>query len=309
MEYSTVDGNPTRRGRSSRPRGSGSSVAPVGRHTTRATSMRCAAIGSMRGACWRCTSPTKWRPARYVLDTPPVMTEKVGFFASCLCRSKSAGLVLGFLCIKKTSAQFHLVARLEFLFAFGPPKAPWCDVWGLVDLGGLLGANITPRTCYVCKDVYECSLFYRMQNDNRHGNAPLERAGEREAGLSPGQEPVCAGHAAEGWPNCIAAPMTSFIVFSNNCSSRYLVLFNFHLFHCFIPFCSIKTYVQNLHRYSCCVLALCPALCDRLNNTHRHHGALYDYVFKRPTFLVFTSRSPELSPIDICSDTRKSTRF
>ena len=152
-------------------------------------------------------------------------------------------------------------------------------------------------------------FFYRMQNDNRHGNAPLERAGEREAGLSPGQEPVCAGHAAEGWPNCIAAPMTSFIVFSNNCSSRYLVLFNFHLFRCFIPFCSIKTYVQNLHRYSCCVLALCPALCDRLNNTHRHHGALYDYVFKRPTFLVFTSRSPELSPIDICSDTRKSTRF
>ena len=103
--------------------------------------------------------------------------------------------------------------------------------------------------------------------------------------------------------------MTSFIVFSNNCSSRYLVLFNFHLFHCFIPFCSIKTYVQNLHRYSCCVLALCPALCDRLNNTHRHHGALYGYVFKRPTFLVFTSRSPELSPIDICFDTRKSTRF
>lgn len=25
-------------------------------------------------------------------------------------------------------------------------------------------------------------FFYRMQNDNRHGNAPLERAGEREAG-------------------------------------------------------------------------------------------------------------------------------
>ena len=53
-----------------------------------------------------------------------------------------------------------MVVRLEFLFAFGPPKAPWRVVWGLVDLGGLLGAKITPRTCYVCKDVYECSLFF-----------------------------------------------------------------------------------------------------------------------------------------------------
>lgn len=59
MEYSTVDGNPTRRGRSSRPRGSGSSVAPVGRHTTRATSMRCAAIGSMRGCLLTLHEPYK----------------------------------------------------------------------------------------------------------------------------------------------------------------------------------------------------------------------------------------------------------
>ena len=49
-----------------------------------------------------------------------------------------------------------------------------------------------------------------MQNDNRHGNAPLERAGEREAGMSPGQEPVCAGHAAEGRPNCIASVIVFF---------------------------------------------------------------------------------------------------
>ena len=53
-------------------------------------------------------------------------------------------------------------------------------------------------------------FFYRMQNDNRHGNAPLERAGEREAGMSPGQEPVCAGHAAEGRPNCIASVIVFF---------------------------------------------------------------------------------------------------
>ena len=49
-------------------------------------------------------------------------------------------------------------------------------------------------------------FFYRMQNDNRHGDAAPERAGAREAGMSPGQEPVRARHAAEGRSNCIAAP-------------------------------------------------------------------------------------------------------
>ena len=28
------------------------------------------------------------------------------------------------------------------------------------DLGGLLDAKTTPRTCYVCNDVYVCSLFF-----------------------------------------------------------------------------------------------------------------------------------------------------
>ena len=100
-----------------------------------------------------------------------------------------------------------MVVRLEFLFAFGSPKAPGVLFGVESDLGGLLDAKITPRTCYVCKDVYECSLFfYRMQNHNRHGDAAPERAGAREAGMSPGQEPVRARHAAEGRSDSIAAP-------------------------------------------------------------------------------------------------------
>ena len=47
-----------------------------------------------------------------------------------------------------------MVVRLEFLFAFGSPKVP------LRVVSGLLDAKTTPRTCYVCNDVYVCSLFF-----------------------------------------------------------------------------------------------------------------------------------------------------
>ena len=45
-----------------------------------------------------------------------------------------------------------------------------------------------------------------MQNDNRHGDAAPERAGAREAGMSPGQKPVRARHATASRPDSIAAP-------------------------------------------------------------------------------------------------------
>ena len=111
------------------------------------------------------------------------MIEKVGFFASCLCRLNAAGLVLDFHCIKKSSAQFHMVVKLEFFVCIWVSQSPLVCSLGLspisVGFWTTLSPNValdgyqkkTPRACYVvfsqsvvvCDDVYECSLFfYRM---------------------------------------------------------------------------------------------------------------------------------------------------
>ena len=73
-------------------------------------------------------------------------------------------------------------------------------------------------------------------------------------------------------------------------SSRYSV---FCLTRCIIPLkLMFKTCTGTVAVCPHHVLAVCPALCDRPTNTHRHHGA-YMMMSPWPTFWVFTSRSPE----------------
>ena len=43
-------------------------------------------------------------------------------------------------------------------------------------------------------------------------------------------------------------------------------------------------------------VAVCPALCVRLIDTHRHHGALYDGVFRTDLFEFSLADHQNLSP-------------
>ena len=94
MGCSTAGGNPIRKGRFSRLRGSGLSAAPAGRPTTKVTSTDCVAIASMRGAFSQFSYPTRWRPARCVVLTQCILNGKVSFFTSYLYRVNAGGLVL-----------------------------------------------------------------------------------------------------------------------------------------------------------------------------------------------------------------------
>ena len=96
MGCSTAGGNPIRKGRYSRLRGSELSAAPAGRPTTKVTSTVCVAIASMRSAFSQFNSPTRWRPVLCFVRTRRILKEKVSFFTSYLYHVNAGDLVFDF---------------------------------------------------------------------------------------------------------------------------------------------------------------------------------------------------------------------